>query len=78
MVLFGIVLLFLLCHIGEVAISIYELADVLDGGRCMVLHKCLNCTHRTQIGVASSFALRPEEVLVVKKPQLLSHNRAHE
>lgn len=35
MVLFGIVLLFLLCHIGEVAISIYELADVLDGERSM-------------------------------------------
>ena len=40
----------------------------------MVLHKCLNCTHRTEIGVASSFAFRPEEVLVVEKPQLLSHN----
>ena len=35
MVLFGIVLLFLVCHIGEVAISIYELVDVLDGERSM-------------------------------------------
>ena len=32
-VLVGIVLLFLVCHIGEVIISIYELADVLDGER---------------------------------------------
>ena len=33
LVLVGIVVLFLVCHMGEVAISIYELADVLDGER---------------------------------------------
>ena len=33
LVLIGIIVLFLICHIGEVAISIYELADLLDGER---------------------------------------------
>jgi hypothetical protein len=33
LVLIGIIVLFLVCHIGEVAISIYELADVLNGER---------------------------------------------
>ena len=33
LVLVGIIALFLVCHTGEVALSIYELADVLDGKR---------------------------------------------
>ena len=33
LVLIGIFVLFLICHMGEVAISIYELADLLDGER---------------------------------------------
>ena len=32
-VLIGIIVLFLCCHIGEIAISIYELTDLLDGER---------------------------------------------
>lgn len=32
-VLVGIIVLFLVCHLGEVGISIYELMDVLEGTR---------------------------------------------
>ena len=33
LVLVGIIVLFLVCHTGEVAVTIYELYDVLDGER---------------------------------------------
>ena len=33
LVLVGIIVLFLICHTGEVALAVYELADVLDGKR---------------------------------------------
>lgn len=33
LVLVGIIVLFLICHIGEVAISIYELAGLIDDER---------------------------------------------
>nr|XP_040571091.1 G-protein coupled receptor daf-37-like [Lepeophtheirus salmonis] len=33
LMLIGIIFLFLICHIGEIAISVYELVDLLDGER---------------------------------------------